>query len=61
MLRQSEIVRHAHQLREMAGPKAEAIAARRAAEKAADGRPEEERDWTRIRRVLRQRNGPRQT
>ena len=61
MLRQSDVVRHAQQLLDAAGPRAEAIAAQRALEKGREGAAEDARDWTRIRAVLRQQNGPRQT
>ncbi|WGH78867.1 hypothetical protein [Jannaschia ovalis] len=61
MLRQSDVIRHARQLHEVAGPRAEAIAAQRAAEEKAEGHLENQKAWDRIRLVLRQQNGPRQT
>ena len=61
MLSQSDVIRHARQLHEAVGPRAEAIAAQRAAREAAGGHREGEANWARIREVLRQTNGPRQT
>jgi hypothetical protein len=61
MLRQSEAIRHAHQLMDVAGPRAEAIAAQRAVREKVEGHRDAAEDWEKIRKVIRLRNGPRQT
>jgi hypothetical protein len=61
MLQHSDAVRHAHQLFERIGTRAEALAARRAQQEEDARRDDAARDWQRIRDILRERRGPRQT
>ncbi|MEM7709891.1 MAG: hypothetical protein AAF264_03910 [Pseudomonadota bacterium] len=61
MLQQSEAVRHAHQLFDRLCSRAEALAAQRALEEKVANHCEAADDWERIRRVLRERRGPRQS
>ncbi len=60
MLRQSDAVRHARQLHELVGARAEAVAAQRAAEEKVAGHRESSDDWERIRKIIRERRGPHQ-
>ena len=61
MVQQGEAVRHAHQLFDRLGTRAEALAAQRALEEKVANHQEAADDWERIRRVLRERRGPRQS
>lgn len=61
MLQHSDAVRHAHQLFDRMGTKAEALAAQRAvAEQVANHRQAAD-DWEKVRKVLQEMRGPRQT
>jgi hypothetical protein len=61
MVQQSDVMRHAHQLHERLGPRAEAWAAQRAQEEMVADHRQAASDWERIRSILRERRGPRQT
>jgi hypothetical protein len=61
MLTQKDAVRHAHALKRALGPKAEAEAAQRAAERKIAGHREAAKDWERVRAVIRMASGPRET
>lgn len=61
MLSQSDASRHAKGLMDVAGPRAEAVAAQRAAREAVKGHRDAAEDWERVRKVIRLRTGPRQT
>jgi hypothetical protein len=61
MIQQRDAVRHAHQLRERMGTRAEALAAQKALEEKIANHREAARDWERVRDILRERRGPRQT
>ncbi|MEM7641068.1 MAG: hypothetical protein AAF366_00905 [Pseudomonadota bacterium] len=61
MLHQSDAIRHAHQLHDRLGTRAEAVAAQRALEEKIANHRQAADDWERIRRILRERRGPRQS
>lgn len=60
MVQNSDVMRHAHQLHERLGNRAEALAAQRALEEKIANHREAASDWERIRDILRERRGPRQ-
>lgn len=61
MLQFRDAIRHAKHLHAIAGDRAEAVAAQRALKEKIRGHREAAEDWIRIRRILRQRMGPRET
>lgn len=61
MLQHSDAVRHALQLYDRLGTRAEAVAAQRAMEEKVANHRDAADDWERIRRVLQERRGPRQS
>ncbi|MEM8822287.1 MAG: hypothetical protein AAGF30_01645 [Pseudomonadota bacterium] len=58
MLQQSDAIRHAHQLYDRLGTRAEAVAAQRAMEEKFANHHDAAEDWERIRRILQERRGP---